>query len=88
MSVWDGGEGEEVGTFSRLSEHPTAAATAAAVSQTRRRGHPPSGGKKKEQKKRRAKSRSEVRNRARLTRENEERPGADEMGVGESATSC
>lgn len=38
------GKGGERGTFSRLSEHPTAAA---AVSQTRRRGHPPSGGKRR-----------------------------------------
>lgn len=87
MSVWDGGDGGEGGTFSRLSEHPTAAA--AAVSQTRRRGHPPSGGKKKEQKiaegkeSERGKKPSETNQ-----RKQEERPSADQMGVGEGATSC
>lgn len=61
------GTGVRRGTFSRLSEHPTAAA---AVSQTRGRGHPPSGGKKGEQNRGGDRVSGRQRNRARLTGEN------------------
>lgn len=79
------GKGGERGTFSRLSEHPTAAA---AVSQMRRRGHPPSGGKKKEQRSGGERVRARQRNRTRLTRENKQRLSSDEIEVSESSTSC